>query len=285
MIKFSKAYFHIPSKEELESSVYITWAGHRKYAHSYHVGPKTNEHYNIILVIGGKGILKIEDEVFEIKTGDLFMLFPGVKHYYCADPEDPWEIMWTSFNGKACADIMKSMNITPEYPVIHGVSLDIVTQVLTNIIIELENNVSAYALKATGLLYILFSELLPFTKKISERKILNVEQYSIKKAVTFIDVNYYNTMNVDTLCQYVNLSRSHFSRLFKKEVKLSVPEYINKVRIYKAKLLLKETDLSINEVAKSVGFNDQFYFSKVFKDLEGQSPSIYKKLYLKNKFI
>lgn len=276
MKEFSNAYFHTPAREELESSVYLTWAGHRKCSPKYRVGAKTIENYNLILVVGGKGVLKLKDEEFEIRSGDLFILIPSIKHFYCADPNDPWEIMWVSFNGKACAGILNSINLTPEYPVIHGVSLNIVTPIMKNIIFELENNDSAYALKATGFLYSLFSELKSFTKKTKKHQIVNAQEESINKVLTFIDVNYYNNIDVDTLCRHVNFSRSHFSRIFKREVKLSIPQYINKIRIQKSKALLIKTDLSVNEVAKSVGFKDQFYFAKVFKKLEGQSPSSYK---------
>lgn len=282
MAEFLRAYCHTPSKEELDSSLYITWAGHItwegyiKSPPEQLIASKILDNYKIVLVIKGKGRLELEGKAFEIKSGDLFVLFPGVKHFYCADPDDPWELLWVSFNGKACASIMDSIIFSREHPIIHGVSSNMIIQLLTNIIFDLENESSDYALKATGFLYIFFSELIPYTKTLNEQRTIKTKDESIKRALAYIDVNYHQEIDVETLAHYVNFSRSHFSRLFKKEVKLSIPEYLNIVRIQKAKTLLTGTDLSVNEVAKSVGFKDQFYFSKIFKEIEGQSPSFYK---------
>lgn len=289
MAEFLKSYCHNPSKVELDSSLYITWAGHItwegyiKSPPELLIASRILDDYKIVLVIKGKGLLKLDDKDFEIQSGDLFILFPGVKHRFYADPEDPWELLWVSFNGKACSSIMDSMIFTHEYPIVHGISSNIIIQLLTNIIYELESEVSDYALKATGFLYIFFSELIPYTKKINEQQTVKTKEDSIKKALAYIDMNYQQDIDVDTLSHYVNFSRSHFSRLFKKEVKLSIPEYLNKVRIQNAKTLLTGTDLSVSEVAKAVGFKDPFYFSKIFKEIEGQSPSFYKIMCLSTK--
>lgn len=282
MAEFLKAYSHTPSREELDSSLYITWAGHitwEAYINSppeLLVASRILDDYKIALVIKGKGLLKLEEKEIEIKAGDLFILFPGVRHLYYADPEDPWELLWVSFNGRACGSIMDSMIFSHDYPIIHGVSSNIIIQLLTNMMFELENDLSDYALKATGFLYIFFSELIPYTKKINEQQTVKTNEDSIKKALAYIDVNYHQDIDVDILSRYVNFSRSHFSRLFKKEVKLSIPEYLNKVRIQKAKTLLTGTDMSVRDVARAVGFKDPFYFSKIFKEIEGQAPSLYK---------
>ena len=52
---------------------------------------------------------------------------------------------------------------------------------------------------------------------------------------------------------------------------MSYTDYLNRVRIESAKLLMKE-DLTLAEISQRAGFNDQSYFSKVFRKLEGQSP-------------
>jgi len=280
--EFLRAYCHTPSEEELDSSLYITWAGHitwegfLKSLPEQLIASRILDNYKIVLVIKGKGRLELDGREFHIQSGDLFVLFPGVTHFFHADPEDPWEFLWVSFNGKACAGIMDSIMIDREHPMIHAASSNLIIQLLTNIIFDLENESNDYALKATGFLYIFFSELVPFTKKINGQRIIKTKEDSIKRALAYIDVNYHQEIDVDTLAHHVHFSRSHFSRLFKKEVKLSIPEYLNAVRIQKAKTLLTGTDLSVSEVARSVGFKDPFYFSKIFKEIEGQSPSLYK---------
>jgi AraC-like DNA-binding protein len=58
---------------------------------------------------------------------------------------------------------------------------------------------------------------------------------------------------------------------------LSVTQYLNQFRLTKAKQLLSETDFSITRICFDVGFNSLTHFERVFKHIEGQSPSEYRK--------
>lgn len=283
-MEFLRSYFHTPTRKEMDSSVYITWAGHRICTPQHVVGPRILDNYKIILVTKGRGIFRQFDKEYDIEPGDIFILFPGVKHFYCADPNDPWEIMWVLFNGKLCEDIFSSINLTPGSSVIKGAVSHTIVKTMENIVNEMEkvskevgNDVERFTLKATGYLYMLFSELIRLTRTANEKTAEYVKQDSIKKALKFIELNYYHDIDVDMLCKYVNFSRSHFSRSFKSKVGVTIPEYINQIRIRHAKLLLKNSDLNVNEIAKSVGFDDQFYFSRIFSKIEGVPPAQYRK--------
>lgn len=271
-----RSYFHTPTYEEMSSSIYITWAGHRACSSEHSIGPRVMDNYKLVYVVKGHGIFRQNDKEYYISSGEMFALFPGVKHFYRADLKDPWEFLWVSFNGNICKSVMDSFNLTPHSPVIKCSQDIAIVQLMNNIIDELEDDIVPYALKATGFLYELFSELILFTQKINMNPVIKVKEESIRKAMTLIELNYYNDIDVDVLCKHVNFSRSHFSRLFRKETGMSIPEYINKVRIQRAKALMHNTDLNIQEISKSVGFDDPFYFSRLFKKLEGHSPSVFK---------
>ena len=79
------------------------------------------------------------------------------------------------------------------------------------------------------------------------------------------------------LAEKFNLSQSHFRKLFKGFTGLSPVEYRNGLRIERAKELLSRNTVSVSEVALAVGIEDQFYFSRIFKEAEGVSPLRYKK--------
>lgn len=66
------------------------------------------------------------------------------------------------------------------------------------------------------------------------------------------------------------------SKLFRKYKQMSFNEFVNQVRINKAKeLMIQDSSLSMKAIGECVGFNDPFYFSKVFKQFTGTSPSVY----------
>ncbi|MDY6852662.1 MAG: helix-turn-helix transcriptional regulator [Thermodesulfobacteriota bacterium] len=68
-----------------------------------------------------------------------------------------------------------------------------------------------------------------------------------------------------------------FSRVFKNKTGRSFKEYLNRVRIEMAKKLMKEKEMNVSEACFTVGFNDLSYFSRVFHNLEGTTPSSYRK--------
>lgn len=71
------------------------------------------------------------------------------------------------------------------------------------------------------------------------------------------------------------LSPNYLSALFKKSCQIGFSEYITQKKISRAKVLLLEKDRKIYEVAEQLGFESAFYFSKVFKKVEGVSPRDY----------
>ena len=98
----------------------------------------------------------------------------------------------------------------------------------------------------------------------------------IQKSISYINEHYNEDINLETIANIVHLNPSYFSSIFKKEVGVSFSNYLNKIRIEQSKLLLKNTDSSIVEIALEVGFEDQSYFSKVFKNLTKMTPKQYR---------
>ena len=98
----------------------------------------------------------------------------------------------------------------------------------------------------------------------------------IQKCISYINEHYNEDINLEKVANIVHLNPSYFSSVFKKEVGVSFSNYLNKIRIEQSKLLLKNTDSSIVEIAMEVGFEDQSYFSKVFKNLTKMTPKQYR---------
>lgn len=100
----------------------------------------------------------------------------------------------------------------------------------------------------------------------------------IESAKEYIAVNYHNPkLSVEMLCDYLHISQSYFSTIFKQETKQSYVGYLTDVRIQKAKELLEHTNDKTYVIAKNVGYDDPNYFSYVFKKKVGTSPSQFRK--------
>ncbi len=98
----------------------------------------------------------------------------------------------------------------------------------------------------------------------------------IYKITAYIKDNYMKKITLREISDYVYLSKSYVSKIFKEEMGISLSEYINKIRIDKSKALLLDRSLSIADVANLVGFEDQSYYTKIFRQVVGLSPGKYK---------
>ncbi|MGK0700807.1 helix-turn-helix domain-containing protein [Priestia flexa] len=91
-------------------------------------------------------------------------------------------------------------------------------------------------------------------------------------------MNYDRDVKLQEIAERFYLSREYISRKFKQEFQENISDYIVKVRMTKAKSLLKNEQLKIYEVANMIGYQDDKYFRKVFKKLEGLTPNEYRQL-------
>jgi len=98
----------------------------------------------------------------------------------------------------------------------------------------------------------------------------------MKKAMLYISNNFSGDITLDAVATYVHLNSAYFSTIFKQSSGSSFKEYLNMVRIEESKRLLANTDYSIIDIAIATGFEDQSYFSKVFKRYTGLTPKQYR---------
>jgi len=95
---------------------------------------------------------------------------------------------------------------------------------------------------------------------------------------SYISKNLSAPITLQSICDLFGISQPYLSRLFRKYKKLSFNEYITNKRINEARRLMEENpDMLVKDVARIVGYEDQHYFSRLFKSLTGLSPSDYKK--------
>lgn len=96
------------------------------------------------------------------------------------------------------------------------------------------------------------------------------------KVQEYINLHYREKINLGDVADYVFLSKSYLSKIFKDEMKCNLTNYINKLRVEKSKTFLLRNNVSLVDIANSVGFDDQSYFTKVFKKVTGISPGKYR---------
>lgn len=98
----------------------------------------------------------------------------------------------------------------------------------------------------------------------------------IKEAIDFIHRNYYNDINLETVCNHLKLNKSYFCQIFKKETGYTFSDFLNRIRVEKSKEYLTENNDSILDIALSVGYNNHTYYTSIFKKYNGVTPKEYR---------
>ncbi|MDR2393243.1 MAG: helix-turn-helix domain-containing protein [Treponema sp.] len=99
---------------------------------------------------------------------------------------------------------------------------------------------------------------------------------ALRKAERYIWEHYTRKISLQEIANVSGLSAPYFSTIFKEEMGENLSSYLNRLRIEKASRMLVETDLSLSEIAGACGFEDQSWFSKIFKTYIGVSPGKYR---------
>ena len=102
----------------------------------------------------------------------------------------------------------------------------------------------------------------------------------ISASMQFIMEHYHEEISVNDVAQHVNLSDNYFSTIFKRKTNESFVATLKKVRLKKAKELLKDKNVKISSIPQQIGFKSYSYFTKVFQQEFGETPTDYRNKYL-----
>ncbi len=115
------------------------------------------------------------------------------------------------------------------------------------------------------------------------RKLQDEEQEHIRKPVykakAYVSQHFNEDVKLETVATHVGLSSAYFSNLFKKTTGQNFIDFVTNYRLSIAKHLLESSDMTIGEITNAIGYDDQRYFSKLFRKEIGLTPSEYRKLY------
>ncbi len=239
--------------------------------HSY--GPAVRSGYLIHYVIKGKGVFKTDGRIYRLKEGEAFLIRPATLIYYEADARDPWTYTWIGFQGVRVEQYLKRTSLL-ECPVFFYGRDDRI-RLCHEKMYEANQLPQNKDLIMTSILYeYLFMLADKFPKEhisVQEKR----ESY-VEEALKYIEINHTRHINVNEIADSLSIDRSYLFRLFKTATGVSLKNYLLDYRIRTASDLLAHTDYPVSVVARSVGYEDALYFSRLFKEKKGRTPTEYR---------
>lgn len=243
-------------------------------------GPGLRSHYLIHYIISGKGTFCVtvnnKEYTYELHAGQAFLIVPNLLIRYFADGEDPWEYMWIEVDGLKAKEYIGQSGLSYNTPIYNAVSEELrskMEEYLHHIVTHPQMPVP----ELVGYTYLFFNALIESSDQ--ARKVPNnrIQEFYIQSTIGFIEEHYMENITIDDMAAALGLSRSYFSKLFKKLTQKSPQDYLIAYRMNKSCELLRSTRMSIGEIAGLVGYSNQFHFSRAFKNFTQQSPNEWRK--------
>lgn len=231
--------------------------GHENCEPLHDYGPAVRTHWLLHYVVSGFGKFTREGITHDIGPGQIFVIPPYTETYYQADEKRPWKYTWIGFTTEDIPHVFQESVITcPNVGTVFNEMLACT---------KLENGKSAYL---SGCLWKLVSILSEHGEPKSDY---------VDKALNYMNSNYANDITIQQIADSLGLNRKYFCSIFSKRVGISPSEYLINLRLNKAAELMAAYGESPTTAALSVGYDDIYHFSKIFKKHFDKSPRDYIK--------
>ena len=230
--------------------------------------PRIVQEYELVLFLTDGGTTKIDNENFEIHTGDIRFLKPGqtVSTTKFGDAL----IMHFKIEDNLKNELIEGL---PSFIHIEKLDIKIFTDMFNRMLSKYIDNseISQMLLKSR------FYDLLAFVIKSANNSISDSKNsVYIEKAKEYINKNYAEPLDLEKISDSIGLHPNYFHKIFKNALNITPREYLTKIRLNNAKNFLLSTVLSIEEISLKCGFPSTSYFIKLFKKEYSITPALYR---------
>jgi AraC-like DNA-binding protein len=257
--------------KNISEEMAVVDVGYEKCEPSHRFGPYRRSYYLFHFVVSGKGVLRREDGEYNVSANQAFLIRPNEITVYSADAEEPWEYVWLGIRGKGAEALI---NEHCGNDCVFDISRSFI-QEMTTICHTVAADSNEIVYRMTGMAYKMFAELLVNESSSAEAKRMDVSEI-VKKAVAFMETNYFRSFDIGWLAGELGMSRAHFTTVFTSIIGKSPYNYLTRYRIGKAQNLLMTCNLNVSEIANACGFSSVGRFDAMFRKYIGSSPNEYR---------
>lgn len=225
------------------------------------------DYTDVTYILGGEAEYSINDEVYPVSAGDLLCIPPGSKRRARTFPDRLIE--------SQCLNIVvrtpQGAPFSLPFPLICRIGnhpdLSFLYDEIQKAVLLKKPGCRLHAQAYILLILEEFYQLL-YTKKENR-----ISDFRVRKIMEYVAGHYNQSLSLSDAAKIVDLSPVYFGNLFKQQTGMSFRQYVTTIRLNQAENMLLNGENTVGEVAELCGFSDTFYFSKVYREQKGTSPS------------
>jgi AraC-like DNA-binding protein len=261
-------------KKHFLNSLFITHIGYFPNA-LYHYRERKNgcEDYILFYSLDGKGYIENSKGKLKLLPNQFIIIPPHEFHSYQADINDPWTIYWVHFSSNKLKELNLDFKVeqyyTPTDLRYNGQIIDTWREMYSSL-------ASGYNPTSIGYANLCLYRFLSFFLFPNKTFSIATQDDPLDHSITYMKENIDKRLTTEDISKRFNYSASHYSAIFKRKTGISPIDYFIKLKVYYACQLLTQSNLKIKEIALKTGYDDPYYFSRIFKQVMGKSPKQYR---------
>ncbi|ANS74334.1 AraC family transcriptional regulator [Paenibacillus yonginensis] len=267
------------SKHPLVAPLYVTDTGYFPEAkYHYRERPDGIGAYILIYCAGGEGWIQLQEGRKQwLRKGFAAVIPAGAGHRYASSEDHPWSIYWWHMKGEQAAVFFEDFDKQPE-PLLLG------AQQNANVVRLFEEGYEILQ-KGYSLNHMIYVSQLAAYLAVMLRlpQLLSADSNrqpgnkgNMDGTIRYMSEHLEGRLTLAELASQANLSVPHLTHRFKQATGYSPVDYYLRLKIQRACQMLDLTDQSIKEISHRLGFQDPYYFSRLFKKIMGKPPTEYR---------
>ena len=242
---------------------------YRKCFPGWEIEKSVIDFHDLTYIIAGTGTYYIDETEMTVSAGDVLYITPGRIREAKSSVDEPMEMFAINFKliPYREADNNSRLPFQLQNPIGYDPRLVFLCRQLTRVWIEKKD---LYIIEARAAAMQIISELI---RRVYQNMPVTAFDARVEKVKNYIHENFNDPLTLKQLAKIAELNDVYLGTLFKKTEGITINSYINKIRVNHATDIMLSEKVSVSEVAYRCGFQDAFYFCRVFKKYKGYPPS------------
>jgi AraC family transcriptional regulator, arabinose operon regulatory protein len=261
------------SKDKLSNACLPHAFGYYPSAHGHRMARQRPDDYLVIYCISGAAMVTIGANHYRVGAGELVLLPAAIPHSYAADEQDPWSIYWVHLNGDDLPRWFTRLDARHGTVRHLGLHDRLVMDFRSLLSLSSAGYSLAMGLHATSL----SRSLLSYAWLLLQRQQHDSAEMDVGALHLFMQQHIHQRLTLEQLSAAASApSRYQFIRQYKALTGQTPIQAFLHMKVSRACYLLEISDASVTDIAVEFGFDDAYYFSRLFKKVVGLSPAKYR---------